>query len=547
MGSGGYVGVNHPTMITRTLILLTLFACGAHTITAQQSYPEDDEFLNGNDMTVYFNSGGDMSWDLIGNPRFEVPKSSSLHTIFAGSLWIGGLDQSGGLHMAAHTYRQSGVDFWPGPKAAVYDSAYYARYGKVWKVRDDELAFHLSSWQKPNYTAPTDIETWPGNGDTLNGEPWLMAPFVDVNNNEVYEPYQGDYPAVKGTQTLYMVYSDAQFPNTETLGQSLEVDIHTLAYVYAGKNGEALDQTMFLSHKIVNRSNLALSDVYVGQWIDFDIGSGFDDFVGCDTLRDTFFGYNSDSLDGTATYGYLEHPPAQAVTFLNQEMTSFSSYNNDFSFYGNPETAPQYYGYLKGFWKNGAAFTQGGNGINGTTPTTFLYPGDPRDSGQWSEVSAGNPQSSDRRGIGTVGPFELGVGQSICLDMAFVFARADSGDHLTSVGEMYDRVDAIRAFADSSTLGCPLLQEEVLTGIQQLPDQDIGISIYPNPATSMLNVSLPEQGGVEVMDLYGRRIYLSPAEEREHTISVSDWPPGTYFVLVDIGDSQYSSQVLVYK
>ena len=58
-----------------------------------------------------------MWWDL-NNPHYEVPKTDSVpkrHVIFSGAIWMGGLDDSKTLRVAANTYRQSGADFWPGP------------------------------------------------------------------------------------------------------------------------------------------------------------------------------------------------------------------------------------------------------------------------------------------------------------------------------------------------------------------------------------------------------------------------------------------------
>ena len=53
-------------------------------------------------------------WDLIG-AHFEVPKESNKHSVFAHEYWIGGIAESGSLHLAAQTYRQTGSDFFPGP------------------------------------------------------------------------------------------------------------------------------------------------------------------------------------------------------------------------------------------------------------------------------------------------------------------------------------------------------------------------------------------------------------------------------------------------
>ena len=58
--------------------------------------------------------GGDMWWNL-SDDQYEIPKGGGINSLFAGSLWIGGVDAGGQLRVAAMTYRQSGNDFWPGP------------------------------------------------------------------------------------------------------------------------------------------------------------------------------------------------------------------------------------------------------------------------------------------------------------------------------------------------------------------------------------------------------------------------------------------------
>src|SRR5438552_612405 len=62
-------------------------------------------------------AGGDMWWNL-SSARYEIPINGKKHSLFAGSLWIGGLDAGGQLKVAAMTYRQNGNDFWPGPLTA---------------------------------------------------------------------------------------------------------------------------------------------------------------------------------------------------------------------------------------------------------------------------------------------------------------------------------------------------------------------------------------------------------------------------------------------
>ena len=71
--------------------------------------------LNVNIVQARILNGGDMWWDLLGNSKYEVPQGNNSKALFAGALWLGGLDQNNQLHVAAQTYRQSGNDYFPGP------------------------------------------------------------------------------------------------------------------------------------------------------------------------------------------------------------------------------------------------------------------------------------------------------------------------------------------------------------------------------------------------------------------------------------------------
>ncbi|MBK8444263.1 MAG: hypothetical protein IPL35_12965 [Sphingobacteriales bacterium] len=74
--------------------------------------------LNINNVRTTLMTGGDMWWNLDA-ARYEVPKvekgsgGTSRHSLFAGALWIGGIDALGQLKIAAQTYRQTGNDFFP--------------------------------------------------------------------------------------------------------------------------------------------------------------------------------------------------------------------------------------------------------------------------------------------------------------------------------------------------------------------------------------------------------------------------------------------------
>ena len=70
--------------------------------------------LNINNVRATILGGGDMWWDL-NTARYEVPKGGGKHSMFAGALWLGGLDEGNQLKLAAVTYRSRGGGLlaWP--------------------------------------------------------------------------------------------------------------------------------------------------------------------------------------------------------------------------------------------------------------------------------------------------------------------------------------------------------------------------------------------------------------------------------------------------
>ena len=54
-------------------------------------------------------------YDGAATPGFLCPKGENTSCVFASSLWLGGIDSSGLLHLAADKFGQDGPEFSPGP------------------------------------------------------------------------------------------------------------------------------------------------------------------------------------------------------------------------------------------------------------------------------------------------------------------------------------------------------------------------------------------------------------------------------------------------
>src|SRR5688572_6909794 len=140
--------------------VVTVTAADCNPTTAQSD-------LDINNVRTTILVGGDMWWDL-SNAKYEIPIGTGKHSIFAGALWIGGIDAGGQVKVAAQTYRQTGIDFWGGPMDTVtvnITADQCQAYDRHWKTtKDGILAFVAGETSNEEYIKiKNDIESWPGN------------------------------------------------------------------------------------------------------------------------------------------------------------------------------------------------------------------------------------------------------------------------------------------------------------------------------------------------------------------------------------------------
>ncbi|HTF03356.1 MAG TPA: T9SS C-terminal target domain-containing protein, partial [Bacteroidia bacterium] len=456
--------------------------------------------LDINNVRTTIMTGGDMWWDL-SNPKYAVPKNGDAHAIFAGALWIGGLDAGGQLKVAGMTYRQTGNDFWPGPldtTTVSIEATVCSAFDRHWNITRKDVEDFVTNQTVPipGYTVPLVIQNWPGNGDPSAGQARYLAPFVDVDGDGYYNYQAGDYPGydISGTlgcsrfqlfgdQTLWWVFNDKGNVHSETGAAAIGLEVHSQAFAFS--TNDEINNMTFYSYKIINRSTVSMNDTYFGQWTDSDLGDAFDDYVGCDVGRGLGYTYNGRQNDGgnsTASAGtYGANPPALGMDFFegpiadpgdginndrdNQTdelgeqiiMSKFVYYDNNFTTIGNPENATHFYNYLSGFWKDGSPLTYGGNAYGGSTVCDFMFPGDSDPSGwgtngvgqlPWDEVSAGNTYN-DRRMLQSAGPFTLQPGAVNYITVGAVWARAGNGGPTASVELMRTTDDKAQRLFDN--------------------------------------------------------------------------------------------------
>jgi hypothetical protein len=559
--------------------------CDSLEYFSSKATPTDYNYLDINQVKCGMFNDNIFHWDEVGEARYEVPKNNFTNSVFASALWIGGLDQNENLHMAAQTYRQSGNDFWPGPLdtiSASIDSATAIQYDSIWKINRytiDEFItqYNLGNVSNGSYQIPNIIQNWPAHG-TGNYSSQL-APFVDHNADGIYNPMDGDYPKIKGDQMLWWVMNDNKDAHGETNGTPLGIEIHASAYAYYCLNipdsNDVVNYTTFYSFDFINRSDTDYHDVYLGLYVDVDLGNYGDDFVGCNIQNDFGFAYNGDNNDeGIAGYGL--NPPMMSVAVLkgplaepgdsldnnhngvtdetseNCSLNHFLYYNNDNdACAGNPGNAQDFYEYLTSFWRCGTHVTYGGNGrgggVGGTNiPTDYFFSGMPYDTG-WTEAGAGN-SPSDRRMLMSSGPFSLPKGETRTADFAYIFTRDESAPNglNTSVAKNIADVLRVKRWFDTDSFPCA----NSSIGINE-PEHQTEFLIYPNPATESLYVNRYTVSGtatVQLYDVMGQKInsYSFPAGKKELKISTSKFSSGIYFVQL-VNDDTFSTKKFIVR
>ncbi|MEA1875799.1 MAG: T9SS C-terminal target domain-containing protein, partial [Bacteroidota bacterium] len=362
------------------------------------------------------------------------------------------------------------------------------------------------------YAIPQVVLDWPAHADASAGYDFYLAPFWDNNDDGFYNPADGDYPfydldgilpcgtsrelrrpRLYGDATVWWVYNDRGNVHHTPDGEAIGMEIRAQAFEFS--TNDALNDMSFYNFALINRSTYTLVDTYFGVYADGDLGFYGDDYVGCHVSNGIGYFYNGDAVDGSGEiYAYGTNPPAIGFDFFEgpyqdpngqDDCTSYDDKYNlicnecilngninglnfgdgvvdnerwgmrRFVYYtggagttGDPDTSPEFYNYLRGYWKDNERMRYGGNGHpagGGTGPVAdFMFPRDTDPCGwgqsgipmpEWTEESENN-EPADRRFVQSSGPFVLEPGAINDITVGIVWARSYDGGLLASVDKM---------------------------------------------------------------------------------------------------------------
>lgn len=449
------------------LILFSLMSWGLLVPTTAQNWTFATDSLVTNQIKAYVRSDGALFYDGGNNGLFVGNDSVGLAT--GAGIWLGGKDAAGQLRSSFHAWnvwQLGNPDFWPGPLAngtAATDSATTATYNQVWKLsRAEWEAYQLDFGDNGIIDQPgayPNVYNWPAFLTDLNGNQLPEgAPWVDVDGDPlVYNPNQGDHPEMHGDQMLWWVFNDVGPGEPRFSGASMGMEIHALVYAYDCTDGPYMSEQLLVSYELINRSAQIYQDLYLGQWLDFDIGSFQQNQAGIDTLNGFFYGFYGDST------GFGQGFPSIGVQQLGDSLPSFRfdhfmTYANNFVH--SPTTPADHYGFLQSYFPGGKHlvdnYTNGGSGWGHPDSSlgpqaNFQYPGSVCDGVGWTMNNAGIP-SNDLRAVGSVGPLTSGPNQIIHSHLAYVYSSHQGTPQ--SVCSLEVKAAAVRDWYQRPTTSC---------------------------------------------------------------------------------------------
>ncbi|MCX6149796.1 MAG: T9SS type A sorting domain-containing protein [Ignavibacteriales bacterium] len=508
------------------------------------TYNSTSDFIAINQIMMFVGNNGMGSHD----PRSDGAglywpggKYATIGAVFQDGLIWGG-KVNGVINVNGSTYR-SGLQ--PGKilSCGLPDTTTKPIYN-IWKIRRDWESLPPRSERA---AFEYNYDNWPGE---------LGAPYEDIDHDGQYTK-EIDKPKYEGDETLWFVANDLDSAITQYTYGSEPIGLEVQVTTYGYNRTDDLADVVFKKYKIINKSTTTVEDMYFGYWSDTDLGDGSDDYVGCDSILNLGYAYNSSNND----QAYGAAPPALGYFLLqgptcpsklsdsayfdgrwvkekkNLTMSAYAAIFKTWLYALDPPIGYNgslgFYYYLKGSrYSYQAPELPYIDPYTGDT-TKFPLSGDPVFNTGWYEGNGwpGGPFAGDRRHMISSGPFNFAPGDTQEVVYAIIIGRGT--DNINSVKVLKDKTKAVKNFY---YLG--ILDDVAKSNF--LPKEFKLYQNFPNPfnPTTTIKYSIPERSRVElkIFDVLGKEVATLVNEEKSI---------GNYEVHFD--GSNLSSGVYIYR
>lgn len=500
-------------------------------------------------------NGGDFWWDGIQNAEYEFPINSGNNALFAGAIWLSALDTGGNLKVAAMTYRNQGYDFYPGPINSVtgtVDSSSCSYFNRFWELSKTDVDNHM---YYVNLGLPValsnisnDILFWPAKGNAHITDYNItddLAPFFDYNNNDIYDPENGDYPLIKGNQSIFWVVNDIGGPHGRTGGAQMGVEVQFMAYSFINDTLGLNNATLY-DVKVIKKTPGSLNNFYFGLFVDPDLGDYSDDYVGCDTVNNMGYTYNGNIVD--AVYGH--NTPVISTIFLNQKMTSFNYFVNAVNGpLTDPLVATEFRNFMTAQWRDGSHFVNSCIGYGAGIFTNYILTGNPSNAELYSECSCNNTPN-DKRYLQCSGGVNLNYMDEYQISFG-VFATLLNNFYLCQPNAYSSFIDTLcpgifSYYEDTIQLGNRYYVEQDTTGINKIDAKEI--NIYPNPVNEQLTIDFKKTvcNKIQIYSITGAKVFDYSQNDLtgSESFNLKDLSSGIYVVELSINNQKYHYKIL---
>lgn len=440
--------------------------------------------LNVNNISLWANDNGMLERrieDRTGGVTY--PAGTSAVTFASGLLWGGIVDDRTGdqaIRVGGQSYESGtvpGAIIRPGiPENSTNTGVRIYRVRRDWRTADLKR-------DASEYYGVSLLDVTQGQTDAIRGQyakdwsewPWQKgAPYYERNGIPGYQPATGEkYDATEdepglaeADQVIWFVSNDLDRTATFGLYGSAPIGLEVQVTLWAYNGRGDLDNTVFQRHRLIYKGRVdtppdaTITDMYIGKWVDPDIGFYGDDLVGCVPERSFGYAYNAGATDiefsryklipPAVGYDLLQGPrvPSPGSTahwnlqtiagYANLPMTKFAYFTND------TRTSDYDLGIRRGtleWWNifhgyNPFPVTPATCLTDYTTGacTNFEVTGDPLTLRGW--VDGRKDAAGDRRYLLASGPFTMALGDT--QEVVVGLVAAQGSDNRDAVARLLD-------------------------------------------------------------------------------------------------------------
>jgi len=518
--------------------------------------------------------------------------------LFSGGFWLSGYT---GDTLWANAMASASLieNYQPGN---VDSNQYDPRY-KVYTINEfDDPPFGYN-WQQWKFAVNIGADFYDGDGDGIYNP-------VDLNGNGEWDADE-DRPDIIGGQVAWCVYNDGIPGNVRIRFAGVEpqgIEIQQTVFGYHTFAAPQLKNILFIRYEIHNtgKVNSILDSVYFTAWADADLGVEHgDDLVGCDTLLNSGYTYNSgpdpsygnnppaffinilqgpyafipgetfidnnlngsyeDSIDTPLDTAYNHQGPLRGIEIFpgakNQTVTAFTHYVNSDPLYGDPNNEFEARNYMLGLLRLGDPMDPCNyrwSSVFGGVPCETINPvywfsGDPESQYGWlTDIP------TDHRMQVHTGPFSLEENKPITIIVGYTIGHGS--DHLNSVTVGKEVSAFVHQFYQSNFDYniLPVEEQENL-----IVDEFKLYQNYPNPFNPSTTIKFTIPGNVilsgaknlvilKVYDVLGSEVSIlvneeKPAGSYNVEFNASSLPSGVYFYQLKAGSFIESKKMILLK